>query len=255
MKFIPCFLFFREKKNSLEKKKMGKFNFYAVLRGRTPGVYKTWKECSSQVTGYSGAEYKGFHSEEDARKFAGLESRSRKAESILERSSQTKKPCRERTDFLRLYTDGSCSPNPGPGGWAVIVVSTKIDLDGYLVDGSFIEKESSYEKESTNNRMELSAALSAVKYLVKNTTSGEIITDSQYVQNGITGWIKKWKTNGWKTTAGTPVKNEELWRNLDSECIRIAENNLSIKWLWTRGHATNKYNEMADTEANKARQK
>lgn len=238
---------------------MGKFNFYAVAKGRIPGVYTSWEQCSLQVTGYNGALFKGFQSEQDATEFAGVkppledEEKKRKAESELPKHSKVKKVCQEKSKVVRVYTDGSCSPNPGPGGWAIIVVSTGFDLSNNLIDGTFIENESSYEKETTNNRMELVAATKAVHYLNTKMLSGEIITDSQYVKNGITKWIKTWKTNGWKTADKKNVKNDELWKKLNSEC-EIADNNtLTIKWMWTRGHSSNQYNEMADKEANRAR--
>ncbi len=132
------------------------------------------------------------------------------------------------------YTDGACSGNPGPGGWGVLMQAT---------DGGKVVKErelSGGEAGTTNNRMELLAAIRALEALdrpVKIT----IVTDSAYVKNGITGWIGGWKRNGWKTADRKPVKNAELWQRLDAVQARH-----EVRWKWVRGHAGHPENERAD---------
>lgn len=135
---------------------------------------------------------------------------------------------------LVIYTDGGCSGNPGPGGWGTVII-----------DGSNTTKLSGGEKQTTNNRMELSAAINALDAVVKNTAwrsrHVEVYSDSQYVKNGITSWIKNWKKNGWKTAAKKPVLNQDLWIALDN-----LYNQLDIEWKWVKGHAGVEYNEICD---------
>ncbi|MEH6727332.1 MAG: ribonuclease HI [Hyphomicrobiales bacterium] len=128
-----------------------------------------------------------------------------------------------------IYTDGACSGNPGPGGWGAIL--TYGDTSKELYGGA---------PETTNNRMELTAAIEALNALTKSA-SAEVWTDSQYVKGGITGWIHGWKKNGWKTSARKPVKNVELWQALD-EALKRHE----VSWHWVKGHAGHEMNERAD---------
>jgi len=139
---------------------------------------------------------------------------------------------------LKIYTDGGCSGNPGPGGWAYVMV--KETSKGDEIDA----RRKGAEKKTTNNRMELTAVIMALRSLKrKGKVSSQITvyTDSQYVQKGITTWIHTWKKNSWRTSDKTPVKNRELWEELDS----LAEE-FSPKWKWVKGHAGNEYNEMCD---------
>lgn len=131
--------------------------------------------------------------------------------------------------ILTIYTDGACSGNPGPGGWGAIM--TFGDHTKELYGG---------EPETTNNRMELTAAIEALNALTK-PTKAELWTDSQYVKGGITGWIHGWKKNGWKTSARKPVKNVELWQALDEALKRH-----DVSWHWVKGHAGHELNERAD---------
>ena len=131
---------------------------------------------------------------------------------------------------ITIYTDGACSGNPGVGGWgAVILMPTN---DPILINGG--------SAMTTNNQMELTAAIKALQH-IKEPRKIIIITDSKYVMNGIESWIKNWKKNGWKTAAKKPVKNKELWEELDNEISKH-----SIKWQWVKGHAGNINNEKAD---------
>ena len=132
------------------------------------------------------------------------------------------------------YTDGACSGNPGPGGWGVLLQAK---------DGETVLKERDLkggEAETTNNRMELLAAINALETLGRATRI-TVVTDSQYVKNGVTGWIHGWKRNGWKTAAKKPVKNAELWQRLDAAQARH-----DVTWEWVKGHAGHPENERAD---------
>jgi ribonuclease HI len=147
---------------------------------------------------------------------------------------------------LKIYTDGGCSGNPGPGGWAYVMVTET--FQGPRV----MEEKSGGEKDTTNNRMELRAVIESLKSL--KTMYGNpqsalprralICTDSQYVQKGITEWIHKWKKNAWRTSDKKPVKNQDLWMELDS-----LAGELTLGWEWVQGHAGIEYNERCDTLA------
>jgi len=137
--------------------------------------------------------------------------------------------------MIEVYTDGACSGNPGIGGWGVVILLNK-DAPILLHGG---------ELQTTNNRMELTAAIKALNYFHKSE-SIKIITDSKYVKEGIEKWIINWKKNGWKTASKKPVKNKELWIELDKQ---IAKHN--IAWEWVKGHAGEIYNEKADYLARK----
>jgi ribonuclease HI len=136
---------------------------------------------------------------------------------------------------VRLITDGSCIGNPGRGGWASILRFGEQSKDLY---GS--------APQTTNNRMELTAALEGLRAL-KESCAVELVTDSEYVKNGMTKWIANWKRRGWKTAEGKPVVNRDLWEALDDEVKRH-----KITWKWTRGHATHADNNRADELANAA---
>ncbi len=134
-----------------------------------------------------------------------------------------------------IFTDGACSGNPGPGGWAAILRSGAHELE--LTGG---------ERVTTNNRMEMTAAIEGLKAL-KRPTAVIIHTDSRYVLDGASKWLKGWKKNGWKTADKKPVKNEDLWRALEA-----AMDGHAIEWRWVRGHSGHPENERADTLARSA---
>lgn len=144
----------------------------------------------------------------------------------------------QATDTLpavTVYTDGACRGNPGPGGWGVLLAS-----------GQHEKTLKGYEPQTTNNRMELMAAIMALKALNKPCNVA-LWTDSQYVRQGITQWIHNWKKRGWKTAAKQPVKNAELWQALDAETQRHR-----VSWHWVKGHSGHPGNERADALANAA---
>ena len=136
---------------------------------------------------------------------------------------------------VELFTDGGCRGNPGPGGWGSLLRFGKHEKELY-----------GYDKETTNNRMELMAAIAGLEFL---TEPCEVIltTDSQYVRQGITTWITGWKAKGWKTAAKKPVKNKDLWIRLDE-----ASNKHDIDWRWVKGHSGHAENERVDALANRA---
>lgn len=136
---------------------------------------------------------------------------------------------------VTIYTDGACRGNPGPGGWGALLRYGETTRELYGSD-----------TQTTNNRMELTAAIQALDAL-KRSCRVDLYTDSSYVRQGITQWLDRWKKNGWKTAARKPVKNAELWRALDAACARH-----EVDWHWVKGHNGNPGNEAADALANRA---
>ena len=135
---------------------------------------------------------------------------------------------------ITIYTDGACSGNPGKGGWAAVIIEDKNEK---TISGS--------EPLTTNNRMELSAVINALREV--GSAELDIYTDSKYVKNGIESWIKNWKINGWMTAAKQPVKNKDLWLELDTLVSEKA-----IGWKWVKGHSNDHYNTIVDEAARKA---
>ncbi len=156
---------------------------------------------------------------------------------------------------MNIYTDGACSGNPGPGGWGV-VISTDDDIEMQHISTDDIDVQPLSTKETggvigvqplygheamtTNNRMELRAVIAAMQAVPPGSTF-TLHTDSKYVQNGATQWIHRWKKNNWQTSAGTPVKNRDLWQQLDD-----LQGTHTVTWNWVKGHAGNPMNELAD---------
>jgi ribonuclease HI len=136
------------------------------------------------------------------------------------------------SERVTIYTDGACSGNPGPGGWAAL-----------LIYGGREKELSGGEPMTTNNRMELTAAIMALEALTRRCTV-DLFTDSQYVRQGITEWLRNWKARGWRTADKKPVKNDDLWRRLDEARTRH-----EVKWHWVRGHAADPLNHRVDALA------
>ena len=137
--------------------------------------------------------------------------------------------------MIKIYTDGSCLGNPGNGGWAAIIIDDKKKIQ---IKGT--------KKDTTNNQMELLAPIKALKKIPKGSNV-QIFTDSKYVKFGITEWINNWKKNGWKTASKQPVKNKDLWTELDQ-----MNSKFEIKWSWVKGHSTDKLNNEVDLIAREA---
>ena len=137
--------------------------------------------------------------------------------------------------MIKIYTDGSCLGNPGNGGWAAIIIE---DNKKIQIKGS--------KKDTTNNQMELLAPIKALKKIPKGSNV-QIFTDSKYVKSGITEWIHNWKKNGWKTANKQPVKNKDLWTELD-----LLTDEFKIKWIWVKGHSTDSLNNEVDLIAREA---
>ncbi|MDR2759998.1 MAG: ribonuclease HI [Spirochaetaceae bacterium] len=158
---------------------------------------------------------------------------------------------------IKIYTDGGCSGNPGPGGWAYIIIrdtSPDTGAGGGLPirppwsagrgEDETIAENYGGELNTTNNRMELTAVIAALEAFAKLELPAEavtVFTDSQYVQKGMILWIKSWKRNGWRTSDRKPVRNRDLWEQLDEMAL-----NFPIDWQWVKGHAGNEYNERCD---------
>jgi ribonuclease HI len=137
--------------------------------------------------------------------------------------------------IVEIYTDGACSGNPGPGGWGAVL----------SYDGRVRELSGGEATPTTNNRMELMAAIQALESLTRPSRV-RLHTDSVYLRSGITSWLASWKRNNWRTASKQPVKNEDLWRRLDAAAARH-----EIQWLWVKGHAGDPGNERADALANR----
>jgi ribonuclease HI len=155
---------------------------------------------------------------------------------IVIQSDMSRDSRRERENAMgnaTIHTDGACSGNPGPGGWAAIIVSDGLET---VIAGG--------EKNTTNNRMELTGVIRALEEIKKRrlpSEKSEVYTDSQYVKKGITDWIKKWVVNGWKNSSNDPVKNQDLWKKL----LALTDG-MALSWHWIKGHADNAHNNRCD---------
>lgn len=136
--------------------------------------------------------------------------------------------------MIKIYTDGACKGNPGIGGWGALLVHNEQSIE--IFDG---------ELETTNNRMELKAVIEALNHATSINDDVQIYTDSSYVQKGIQEWIHNWKKNGWRSSNKKPVKNQDLWQELDT-----LNSSLKVEWFWVKGHAGHPGNERADFLAN-----
>lgn len=211
---------------------------YAVRAGRACGIFTTWDECKKQVDGYAGARYKGFTDIAEA--LAWLNGGSRSAAPQHAGRPARPRPPQPPTptipdseqDYV-IYTDGSCLRNPdGPGGWAAVITDVHTGEVTELHEGS---------PSTTNNRMELSAAIAAMSF-PNHPAKLAIYTDSQYLKNGFTrGWLKAWKSRGWKKADGSPVLNQDLWMQLDTLYQQH-----QITFHWVKGHVGIDLNERCD---------
>lgn len=206
--------------------------FYAVKRGRKTGLFTVWAECAAQVKGFQGAVYKGFMTEEEARAWlGGADARTEQPRAAAEMAA----PSAPDADYI-IHTDGSCLRNPGgAGGWAAVIETTATGA---------VEEKSGGDPETTNNRMELTAALMALTAVPEGARVA-LYTDSQYLKNAFTKfWLPAWKKRGWKKADGEPVLNQDLWVQLDAAFAAR-----QVQFHWVKGHAGNPRNERCDALA------
>lgn len=210
---------------------MAKKKIYAVKRGSRPGIYHTWPEAEAQVKGFAGARYKGFATEAEARNWLENESESRAAASSGSRGAKESAE-RPAAGEIIVYTDGGALGNPGPGGYGVVIEDAR-GVREY--SGGFLR--------TTNNRMELTACIVALRQLLDSGDRIILHSDSSYVVNGLTkGWAKSWRRRGWLKSNGEPALNPDLWQEL----LELAEK-LDVRFRWVRGHAGNPRNERCDS--------
>ena len=206
--------------------------FYAVKRGRKTGLFTVWAECAAQVKGFQGAVYKGFMTEEEARAWlGGANARAEQPRAAAEMAA----PSAPDADYI-IHTDGSCLRNPGgAGGWAAVIETAATGA---------VEEKSGGAPETTNNRMELTAALMALSAVPEGARVA-LYTDSQYLKNAFTKfWLPAWKKRGWKKADGEPVLNQDLWVQLDAAFAAR-----QVQFHWVKGHAGNPRNERCDVLA------
>lgn len=206
--------------------------FYAVKRGRKTGLFTVWAECAAQVKGFQGAVYKGFMTEEEARAWlGGADARTEQPRAAAEMAE----PSAPDADYI-IHTDGSCLRNPGgAGGWAAVIETAATGA---------VEEKSGGDPETTNNRMELTAALMALTAVPEGARVA-LYTDSQYLKNAFTKfWLPAWKKRGWKKADGEPVLNQDLWVQLDAAFAAR-----QVQFHWVKGHAGNPRNERCDALA------
>ena len=206
--------------------------FYAVKRGRKTGLFTVWAECAAQVKGFQGAVYKGFMTEDEARAWlGGADARTEQPRAAAEMAE----PSAPDADYI-IHTDGSCLRNPGgAGGWAAVIETTATGA---------VEEKSGGDPETTNNRMELTAALMALSAVPEGARVA-LYTDSQYLKNAFTKfWLPAWKKRGWKKADGEPVLNQDLWVQLDAAFAAR-----QVQFHWVKGHAGNPRNERCDVLA------
>ena len=206
--------------------------FYAVKRGRKTGLFTVWAECAAQVKGFQGAVYKGFMTEDEARAWlGGANARAEQPRAAAEMAA----PSAPDADYI-IHTDGSCLRNPGgAGGWAAVIETAATGA---------VEEKSGGAPETTNNRMELTAALMALSAVPEGARVA-LYTDSQYLKNAFTKfWLPAWKKRGWKKADGEPVLNQDLWVQLDAAFAAR-----QVQFHWVKGHAGNPRNERCDALA------
>jgi len=212
----------------LAKKK----RYYAVVKGRNPGIYTEWKGqngAQAQIIRFSGSVYKGFETEREAEEFMNQQS-------IEQPDIQETEAAGLKEGKIIIYTDGACINNPGPGGYGVVIKN-----------GKKTEELSGGYRMTTNNRMELMACIVGLSAL-KKPLSVILFSDSKYVVDGISkGWAKRWRSNGWMRTKTEPAVNPDLWEQLLKLCGKH-----DVRFQWVRGHAGNEGNERCDELASKA---
>jgi len=207
-----------------------KKKYYAVAVGRRSGIYHDWPTAEAQVKGFAGAKYKSFPTEEEAEAWLRHPEYGKKLGSDRRQASVQPSPPL-RPGAISVCTDGGCSNNPGPGGYGIV-----IDDNGER------REESGGYRHTTNNRMEMMAAIIALESLRDCTKAIDLYSDSSYLVNGINkGWAEKWRTNFWRKADGGPVQNVDLWQRLLA-MVDI----LDVRFHWLKGHAGHEGNERCD---------
>ena len=218
--------------------------YYAVAVGRHPGIYKEWfgeNGAEIQVRGFPNARFKGFATQTEAEAFVKEHSRTEATApskgTAGKRAPSPKTPSKGRP--IRMYTDGGCLNNPGPGGYGVVIINGKKRKE---LSGGF--------RWTTNNRMELTACIEGLSAL-KTPSRVMLHSDSKYVVNGITkGWAKRWRSKNWMRTETDPAVNPDLWGKLLDLCDYH-----TVEFVWVKGHAGNPENERCDRLSRKASSK
>ncbi len=215
--------------------------YYAVAVGRENGIFTSWADAEQQVKGFPGAKYKSFPTKGEAEAWLenpvyqkkGTQSTQRAGRKRPKKGAAPAVPLPENA--IVVHTDGGCIDNPGPGGYGVV-----IERDGEL------REMSGGECQTTNNRMEMLAAIVALRELEGEKRPIALFSDSSYLVNGIgKGWAGKWRSNGWQKSDGNPAKNSDLWEEL----LDLLDS-LSVQFHWVKGHAGNAMNERCDELAN-----
>lgn len=218
--------------------------YYAVRRGKQPGIYRTWTETQQQVSGFSQAQYKSFTTEAAAKAFMAGSAVSTPSHAAAHRTTSTKKTTTPLKTDVVVYTDGG-SRNTGNVAGGHVKNSDKAAWAYRIELGDQLATDSGGEWGATNNRMEIMAFLRALEQLERlDQTNAAIlfVLDSQYVLNAVTkGWLQGWKRRGWKRSAG-PLVNAELWQAVD----RLLPKFTNLNFNWTKGHATNRGNVFVD---------
>lgn len=208
---------------------MAKKKFYAVAVGRKTGVFTDWASAEQQVKGFAGAKYKSFPSEQEARSWMDDPVYEKKVSKPNKSNPVTK--VNFGKDDIVIHTDGGSINNPGPGGYGAVV---EIDGERHEYSGGF--------RLTTNNRMEMTAALVALKKVGETKRKIHIFSDSSYLVNGIQkGWARKWQSKGWKKSDGQDAVNIDLWKNL----LDLLDS-LNVTFHWVKGHAGHELNERCD---------
>jgi ribonuclease HI len=207
-----------------------KKKFYAVAVGRRSGIFNDWPTAEAQVKGFAGAKYQSFPSEAEARAWLENPIYKKKEQSPNTHVSLPVRP-EQRPGAIIVFTDGGCSNNPGPGGYGIVIEE---GLERREISGGY--------RLTTNNRMEMTAALVALESLRQCGAPIDLYSDSSYLVNGITkGWARKWRTNGWRKADGGEVMNVDLWQRL-----LLLVDALDVRLHWVKGHAGNAGNERCD---------
>lgn len=230
----------------------GKKKIYAVKRGRSTGLFNSWPDCQKQVAGFPGAVYKGFataaeamrwlsgvsDAEEQAYAAGKTQPRAAMPSAVAAPARRAVTAAPSDADYI-VYTDGSCLRNPnGPGGWAAVITDVRTGKVTELSDG---------EHSTTNNRMELSAAIAGLS-AIGQPSKIALYTDSQYLRRAfVNRWLVNWKRRGWKKADGNPVLNQDLWMQLDALYSRH-----QVQFHWVKGHVGIEQNERCDQLAKAA---